>query len=134
MKLVEKTKRELNQERIVQDFRQAFEPYKKDMFITASAIPNIKGTGVSVPYQIVLKSDSFEDLNVAKKNLVEYLAKKKGFVDIDTDLDDPKPQIDINILRENASQFGVSASEIAQAISIAFSSDLEVSYFEESGK
>ena len=134
VKLVEKNKRELNQERIVQDFRQALEPYKKDMFITASAIPNIKGTGVSVPYQIVLKSDSFEDLNVAKKNLVEYLAKKKGFVDIDTDLDDPKPQIDINILRENASQFGVSASEIAQAISIAFSSDLEVSYFEESGK
>ncbi len=134
VKLTDKKKRELNQERIVQDFRQAFEPFKKDMFITASAIPNIKGAGASVPYQIVLKSDSFEDLNIAKKNLVEYLAKKKGFVDIDTDLDDSKPQIDINILRENASQFGVSASEIAQAISIAFSSDLEVSYFEESGK
>ena len=47
------------------------------MYITAAAIPNIKGTGVSVPYQIVLKSDSFEDLAVATKNLTEYLAKKK---------------------------------------------------------
>jgi HAE1 family hydrophobic/amphiphilic exporter-1 len=134
VKLVDKNRRELNQEEIVQGFRKALVPYKKDMFITASAIPNIKGAGASVPYQIVLKSDSFEDLNTAKKNLVEYLAKKEGFVDIDTDLDDPKPQIDINILRENASLFGVSASEIAEVISIAFSSDLEVSYFEESGK
>jgi HAE1 family hydrophobic/amphiphilic exporter-1 len=134
VKLVDKDKRELNQEEIIQGFREAFEPYKKDMFITASAIPNIKGAGVSVPYQIVLKSDSFDDLETAKKNLVEYLAKKEGFVDIDTDLDDQKPQIDINILRENASLFGVSASDIAQAISIAFSSDLEISYFEESGK
>ncbi|MDD3854114.1 efflux RND transporter permease subunit [Sulfurimonas sp.] len=134
VKLSDKKSRDLAQEQIVQNFRQELEPYKKEMFITASAIPNIKGAGVSVPYQIVLKSDSFEDLSEAKKNLVEYISKKEGFVDIDTDLDDPKPQIDINILRENASSLGISASAIAEAISIAFSSDLEISYFEESGK
>ncbi|MDD5401549.1 MAG: efflux RND transporter permease subunit [Sulfurimonas sp.] len=134
VKLTDKNKREFNQEHIVQDFRQKFESFKKDMFITASAIPNIKGAGVSVPYQIVLKSDSFEDLNTAKKKLVEHLSKKNGFVDIDTDLDEPKPQIDINILRENASSLGISASQIAEAISIAFSSDLEISYFEDTAK
>jgi len=134
VKLSPKDKREPSQEEIIQDFRQKLEVFKKDMFITASAIPDIKGAGVSVPYQIVLKSDSFDDLQRAKKNLVEYLSKKEGFVDIDTDLDEPKPQIDINILRENASSLGVSASDIAEAISIAFSSDLEISYFEENGK
>ena len=134
VKLIQKTKRELNQEQIIQNFRQTLEPYKKDMFITASAIPNIKGAGVTVPYQIVLKSDSFDDLMSAKKSLTEYLAKKEGFVDIDTNLDDPKPQIDINILRENASRLGISASQIAEAIFIAFSSDLEISYFEQNGK
>ncbi len=134
VKLVEKTKRALNQEHIIQEFRGELTPFKKDMFITAAAIPNIKGAGVSVPYQIVLKSDSFEDLMTAKKNLTEYLAKKKGFVDIDTNLDDLKPQIDIKILRDNASRLGISASQIAEAISVAFSSDMEISYFEENGK
>jgi hydrophobic/amphiphilic exporter-1 (mainly G- bacteria), HAE1 family len=134
VKLVPKKKREYNQEVIIQNFRQKLEPYKKDMFITAAAIPNIKGAGVSVPYQIVLKSDSFEDLQVAAKNLTEYLAKKKGFVDIDTNLDDGKPQIDINIIRENANRLGISASQISQAIATAFSSDLEISYYEENGK
>ncbi len=134
VKLVDKDKRALNQEEIIQDFRKELKPYQKDMFITAAAIPNIKGAGVSVPYQIVLKSDSFEDLKEASKNLTEYLGKKEGFVDIDTNLDAGKPQIDINIVRSSANRLGISASQIAQSIAIAFSSDLEISYFEESGK
>ena len=134
VKLNPKSERSLNQEEIIQAFRKELEPYKKNMFITAAAIPVIKGAGVSVPYQIVLKSDSFSDLKVATKKLTEYLAKKKGFVDIDTNLDAGKPQIDINILRENANRLGISASQIANAIATAFSSDLEISYFEEKGK
>jgi len=134
VKLVEKDKRALNQEEIIQDFRGKLKVFTKDLKITAAAIPNIKGTGVSVPYQIILKSDSFEDLAVASKSLTDYLAQKKGFVDIDTKLDAGKPQIDINILRENANRLGISASQISQAISTAFSSDLEISYFEENGK
>ncbi|MEA2099736.1 MAG: efflux RND transporter permease subunit [Campylobacterota bacterium] len=134
VKLKPKGERDLNQEEVIQAFRGELKVFSGDMFITASAIPNIKGAGASVPYQIVLKSDSFEDLEVATKNLIEYLAKKEGFADIDTNLDEAKPQIDINIDRTDANRLGISASQIAQAISIAFSSDLEISYFEEKGK
>lgn len=135
VKLISKEKRKEDQEHIIQNLREKLKPYKsKDMFITAAAIPNIKGAGVSVPYQIVLKSDSLDDLKIATKNLTEYLRKKKGFVDIDTNLDDGKPQIDINIIRENAARYGISASQISEAILTAFSSDLEISYFEEKGK
>ncbi|WP_434658779.1 efflux RND transporter permease subunit [Sulfurimonas sp. NW9] len=134
VKLTPKGSRKKNQEEIIQEFRQKLKPFSKEMFITAAAIPNIKGAGVSVPYQIVLTSDSFADLDVARKNLMEYLAKKKGFVDIDSNLDEGKPQIDINIVRENANRMGISAAQIAQAVSIAFSSDLEISYFEQNGK
>jgi len=134
VKLKAKTQRTLTQEQIIQNFRKALIPYQKHMYITASAIPNIKGAGVSVPYQIVLKSDSFDALKIATKNLTEYLAKKKGFVDIDTNLDAGKPEIDINIIRENANRLGISASQISQAIAIAFSSDLEISHFDEDGK
>ena len=134
VKLVPKTSRKLNQEQIIQNTRNMLKPYSKKMFITAAAIPNIKGAGVSVPYQIVLKSDSFESLQKAKNNLVAYLKAKKGFVDIDTNLDDPKPQYNIHILRENANRLGISASKIASAIATAFSSDIEISHFEENGK
>ncbi len=134
VKLSDRKDRAINQEHIIQNFRDELKSYQKELFITAAAIPNIKGAGVSVPYQIVLKSDSFDDLKIATKNLTDYLAKKKGFVDIDTNLDDGKPQIDINIIRSNANRLGISASQISQAIATAFSSDLEISYFEEKGK
>ena len=134
VKLTPKDKREKNQEEIIQAFREKLKKFSDKFFITAAAIPNIKGAGVTVPYQIVLTSDSFDDLAVARENLMEYLSKKKGFVDIDSNLDEGKPQIDINIIRENANKMGISAAQIAQAISIAFSSDLEISYFVQHGK
>ncbi len=135
VKLMPKDARTLHQEEVIQKTREKLKAYqKKDMFITAAAIPTIKGAGVSVPYQIVLKGDDFEALKSAKTKLIAYLSKKKGFVDIDSNMDEGKPQIDINILRENANRLGISASQIAEAIAIAFSSDLEISYFEEHGK
>jgi len=134
VKLLPKDKRVKGQELIIHEFRKKLKAYSKNLFITVANIPNIKGAGVTVPYQIILKSDSFKDLEIAKKNLVEYLSKKKGFVDIDTNLDNPKPQYNIHILRENANRLGISATQIANAIATAFSSDIEISYFEENGK
>ncbi len=135
VKLVDKKHRDVNQEKIVQDLRLKLKDFNKDgTLVTASAIPNIKGAGVNVPYQIVLKSQSLEKLSDAKNALVEHLSKKKGIVDIDTDLDDNKPQVNIKILRQNASKLGVSAAAIAQAIYVAFSSDAEISYFEDGAK
>ncbi len=134
VKLIDRSKRDINQEQIIQNFRSELKRFKDKFFITAAAIPAIKGAGVSVPYQIVLKSDSFKDLQIATKKLTNYLSKKEGFVDIDTNLDEGKPQIDIVIKRENANRLGITASQIAQAINTAFSSDLEISYFEDKGK
>ncbi|MDB2562419.1 efflux RND transporter permease subunit [Sulfurimonas sp.] len=134
VKLNEKHERKLNQEEVIQKFRDKLKPYQDDMFITAAAIPDIKGTGATVPYQIVLTSDSFDDLEVSSNKLIEYLKKKEGFVDVDTNLDEGKPQIDINIIRGSANRIGVSAGQIASALATAFSSDLEISYLEENGK
>ncbi len=134
VKLKEKDQRELNQEEIVQSIRDRLKPYKKRLFITVAAIPNIKGTGVSVPFQIVLKSDSLESLTVAKNNLVKYLSQKKGFVDIDSNLDDAKPQLTITILREQAARMGVSAKAISSLITASFSGDIEIAQLEDNGK
>ncbi|MEA3289378.1 MAG: efflux RND transporter permease subunit [Campylobacterota bacterium] len=134
VRLLDRTKRDINQEQIIQNFRGELKQFSDKFFITAAAIPSVKGAGVSVPYQIVLKSDSFESLKVATKNLTEYLAKKKGFMDIDTNLDEGKPQIDISIIRSSANRLGITASQIAGALGVAFSSDLEISYFEDKGK
>ena len=134
VKLTEKTERTVNQEEIIQTLRGKLKGLDPDLFITAAAIPNVKGAGVSVPYQIVLKGDTFEQLTKASDALTAYLAKKQGFVDIDTNLDDGKPELRISILRENANRLGIRAEDVANAIATAFSSDLPISQYEENGK
>ncbi len=133
--LVPREKRSKNQKEIIQSFRKKLKSLQReDLKITAAPIPSIKGTGADVPYQIVLTSDSFDDLKKAKDNLMRYLAKKDGFVDIDSNMEEGKPEIDLIINRNSASRLGISALQIAQAVSIAFSSDLEISHYEEKGK
>ncbi|WP_345985809.1 efflux RND transporter permease subunit [Sulfurimonas sp. HSL-1656] len=134
VKLTDKTTRSENQEEIIQALRGKLKGFDPDLFITAAAIPNIKGAGVSVPYQIVLKGDSFDSLTKASDALTAYLAQKQGFVDIDTNLEAGKPELQISILRENANRLGVRAEDIAKALSTAFSSDLPISQYEENGK
>jgi HAE1 family hydrophobic/amphiphilic exporter-1 len=134
VKLTPKEKRHLSQEQIIEKYRTKLKKFQKSLFITVSAIPNIKGAGADVPFQIVLKSDSFIKLQEAKNRLVAYLHKKKGFMDIDTNLDNPKPQYNITILRQNSNRLGITAAQIAQLIATAFSSDIEISHFDENGK
>jgi len=134
VKLIPKDKRQVHQNEIIEQFRQKLKPFSKEFKVTVAAIPNIKGAGVSVPYQIVLKSDDFSKLYEAKDKLIAYLSKKKGFKDIDTNLDDQRPQIDIAIKRDVANRYGITALQIAQTINIALSSDIEISHIEENGK
>ncbi len=134
VKLKEKADRSINQEEIVQETRDRLKSFKKRLFITVAAIPNIKGAGVSVPYQIVLKSDSLESLTVAKNNLIEHLSKKQGLVDIDSNLDDEKPQVSITILREQAARMGITAKAISSLITASFSGELEIAQLEDDGK
>ena len=134
VKLVPKMERPMNQEESIQQLRGKLKGFDPKLFITAAAIPNIKGAGVSVPYQIVLTGETFDALTKATEALTGYLAKKQGFVDIDSNFDAGKPELRINILRENANRVGIKAEDVANAVAAAFSSDLPISQFEERGK
>jgi HAE1 family hydrophobic/amphiphilic exporter-1 len=134
VKLLPIEKRAKRQDEIIQGYREKLKRFEDRFFITAAAIPNIKGAGADVPFQIVLKSDNYEHLKSSAKVLIAKLKAKKGFKDIDSNLDDGKPQYKIKIDKEAASRLGISAKQIAEAINVAFSSDKEISYFEKDGK
>ena len=134
VKLVPIDKRAKRQGEIIQNFREKLKRFEDRFFITAAAIPNIKGAGADVPFQIVLKSDNYEHLKSSAKALIAKLKAKKGFMDVDSNIDDGKPQFRIFIDKEAASRLGVSSKTIAQAISSAFSGEKEISYFEKDGK
>ena len=123
----------VSQEEIVQKYREQFKSIE-NMVITVEDLPPFDTGASNAPIQVVITGD---DLSVLEKTSTELMAKlqaTKGAVSIDRDYESGKPEIQINILRENAQRVGVSANEIAGILASAYSSDRAISYYEENGR
>ena len=122
-----------SQEMIVQKYLETFKSVK-GMMVSVEDISPFDTGGSNAPIQVVVTGDDLNVLENLTKDLMAQLEHTKGVVNIDRDYEAGKPEIKINILRENAQQAGVSANEIAGILGSAYSSDRAISYYEENGR
>jgi HAE1 family hydrophobic/amphiphilic exporter-1 len=123
----------ISQEEIVQKYRDKFKSIK-ELVITVEDLPPFDTGASNAPIQIVVTGDDLDVLEKTTTKLMEFLENTKGAVSIDRDYESGKPEIQINILRDNAQRAGVSANEIAGILGSAYSSDRAISYYEEKGR
>jgi len=123
----------ISQEQIVQKYRDKFNSIK-NMVVTVEDLPPFDTGASNAPVQIVVTGDDLDVLEKTTSKLMAFLKHTKGAVSIDRDYESGKPEIQINILRDNAQKVGVSANEIAGILGSAYSSDRAISYFEEKGR
>jgi len=132
-KLKPKVQRALTQEAMVVKYTDEFKTIK-DMVVTVEDIAAFDTGGSNAPVQIVLTGDDLDVLNETSKKVMDMLANTKGVTNIDRDYESGKPEIKIDIRRQNAQIAGVSAQEIAGILGSAYSSDRAISYYEENGR
>jgi len=132
-KLKPVTKRTISQEDVVQHYTNEFKNIK-DMIVTVEKIAPFDTGTSNAPVQIVVTGDDLDVLNKTTQKLMTLLGQTKGVVNIDRDYESGKPEIKIDILRENAQRSGVSANQLAGILSSAYSSDRAISYYEENGR
>ncbi|HEY9190641.1 MAG TPA: efflux RND transporter permease subunit [Sulfurovum sp.] len=132
-KLKPVAQRSVSQEDVVQQYANAFKTIK-DMIVTVEEVPPFDTGGSNAPVQIVVTGSDLDVLNETTQKLMDLLKETQGAVGIDRDYESGKPEIKIDILRENAQRSGVSANEIAGILSSAYSSDRAISYYEENGR
>jgi len=123
----------ISQEEIVQKYRDKFKSIK-ELIITVEDLPPFDTGASNAPIQIVVTGDDLDVLEKTTTKLMAFLENTKGAVSIDRDYESGKPEIQINILRDNAQRAGVSANEIAGILGSAYSSDRAISYYEEKGR
>ncbi|MEA1914674.1 MAG: efflux RND transporter permease subunit [Campylobacterota bacterium] len=123
----------ISQEDIVQKYRKAFKTIQ-DMVITVEDLPPFDTGASNAPIQIVVTGEDLDILEQTTAKVMEKLKNTQGAVSIDRDYESGKPEIQINILRQNAQRAGVSAYEIAAVLGSAYSSDKAISYFEQNGR
>ncbi len=70
----------------------------------------------SVPIQLMIQGRELDDLNKRTIAIKDQFAKLSGIVDADTSIETGKPEVRIRIDREQAANFGVSASAIGNTV------------------
>ena len=133
VKLKPINERDKTQAEIVNRFRDQFLG-KVDLQVAVANIPDIKGAGADVPFQLLINGDDFDALESVADKLMIALKAKEGVVDIESNFESGKPQLSVNILREHTMNKGIVASDISDLISTALSSDRAISQYEEGGK
>lgn len=133
VKLKPVSQRELSQEKIIQQYTKEFKSIK-DMTIVVEDLPPFDTGSSNAPVQVVITGDDLKTLDKITLELMERLKNIKGLENIDRDFETGKPEIQIDILRDNAARAGVDANSIASILASAYSSDQAISYYEENGR
>ncbi|WP_373032095.1 efflux RND transporter permease subunit [Sulfurovum sp.] len=132
-KLKPVAKRSISQEDVVQHYTNEFKTIN-DMVVTVEEVAPFDTGASNAPVQIVVTGADLDVLNKTTQKLMDLLKETQGVVGIDRDYESGKPEIKVDILRENAQRAGVSANELAGILSSAYSSDRAISYYEENGR
>ncbi len=78
--------------------------------------PSLGGDISSSPIQYVLEGETYDDLNKAVGTMMGEASKLGYILNMNTDLHLNKPQLDISIDRERASNLGVSVNDIGSTV------------------
>ena len=134
VKLRDVKKRIVSQAEIIADLRSKLKGFKGFDIIAVADIPNIKGAGANVPFQLLIQGDDLDALQVVADKIIKRMETNEGIVEINTNFESGKPELSIDIIRQNATNLGISAQEVSGIISTVLSSDRAMSQYEEAGK
>ena len=134
VKLRDASKRKVPQSQIIVDIREKLKGFEGFETIAVADIPSIKGAGANSPFVMVIQGPDFEALQAAAEKIMNRMKAHKGIVEVTSNYETGKPELTIDLLREESTNLGVSAQEISAIIATVLSSDRAISQFEEGGK
>ncbi len=88
----------------------------------------LRRSGGSKPLEFVVQHNDFTTLAEHAEELRLAVAAMPGFVDVDTNLEVNKPQLDVRIERDKANSLGLSASDIADTLRVLLGGDAVTMY------
>lgn len=91
------------------------------------------GARAGLPVQFVLQNNSFDKLKEYLPKFYDAVSKNPVFQGVDVNLKFNKPELNIAIDRERANAMGVSISDVAQTLQLAYSGK-RISYMTMKGK
>ncbi|MEK7387396.1 MAG: efflux RND transporter permease subunit, partial [candidate division NC10 bacterium] len=110
------SERRRSQQEIMQDVRRRLAAFP-GMRVSVQQIGLIGGGGFrQTPFNLILRGPDLGQLEQYARNVVQELATKPGFVDLDTAQALRQPEVQVRIDRQKASDLGVRVDTVAGAL------------------
>ncbi len=122
-----------SQQAIMQEVRQMLRSYP-DLRISVQQISMISGGGFKqTPFNLVLRGSDLQQLDGLAHALIRRLTAIPGFVDVDTSQAQRRPEVQVWIDRQKASDLGIRAEDIALALRTMVGGE-KVGFYREGGE
>jgi HAE1 family hydrophobic/amphiphilic exporter-1 len=132
-KLVPKGERQLSQNRLMAMAREALSDLAH-LKISVEIVPRVGGGGFRVaPLQYNIRGRNLDELVAISEKVIEKIKNEPGIVDVVSTHDTGKPQADLIIDRDKASDLGISVEDIGHAVH-ALIGGQKATTFEENGE
>jgi HAE1 family hydrophobic/amphiphilic exporter-1 len=93
-----------------------------------SAPVGITGGANATPIQILLQGNSQQELERSAAIVRKVVASVSGTTDVELSVDDPKPELKVNLDRRKMAQYGVSVASVGATLQTAFSGNTDSKY------
>jgi multidrug efflux pump len=93
--------------------------------------PTAFNWGGADPFKAVLGGPDYETLSAWSKKIMEVMAQQPGFLNIDTDYKERKPQIKVSIDRARAAELGVSLTSIGRTLETMMGSRIVTTFIKQ---
>ncbi len=125
--------RKRSQQAIMQQVRQMFTTYP-DLRISVQQINLISGGGFKqTPFNLVLRGPDLQALDGYAQLLIKRLSAIPGFVDVDTGQAQRRPEVQVRIDRQKASDLGIRAEDVALTLRTMVGGE-KVGFYREGGE
>ncbi|MDD5558908.1 efflux RND transporter permease subunit [Candidatus Methylomirabilis sp.] len=122
-----------SQQAIMQEVRQMFRTHP-DLRISVQQIGLISGGGFKqTPFNLVLRGPDLQQLDGYAQALIKRLTAIPGFVDVDTSQAQRRPEVQVQIDRQKASDLGIRAEDVALTLRTMVGGE-KVGFYREGGE
>jgi HAE1 family hydrophobic/amphiphilic exporter-1 len=96
------------------------------------AVQNVSTIGGrSTPVNLIVRGPDLKELSALSGQYIRKMKEIPGLVDVDSTVNVGNPEVQINILRDKASDLGVSVTDIARALRTMISGEEDITKYKE---
>jgi len=78
--------------------------------------PGLGQSSFQQPLQVVVSGADYDEIKLWTDRLVALASENPGLINVDTDYDENRPQLDVSVDRRRAADLGINPEEVARAV------------------